>query len=881
MRPVESQQIRQAFVDFFVEREHVLRPSASLIPVDPTLLLNNAGMVPFKPYFLGEETPPYLRAVSIQKCVRTIDIDIIGTTQRHLSYFEMMGNFSFGDYFKEKAIPWAYEFVTERLGLDPGRLWYTVYKTDEEAREIWIDGVGIPADRVQYGGADNFWQMGVPGPCGPCSEIFYDKGPDYGREGGPIDGDEDRYVEIWNLVFMQHIQDEPYHVIGDLPAKNIDTGMGLERTAGVMQGVDSVFDTDGLRSIREAAADAVGVKYGRAEESDVSLRILADHARTITTLIADGVVPSNDGRGYVLRRVLRRAVRRGWQLGATKELITPVLVEAAVATLGEALPDLLPKKEMVLSVVAREEERFRRTLASGLELLEKEISDLGSEQTLSGGTAFKLHDTYGFPIELTTEIAHERGVEIFHEGFEEEMGKQRQRARQAWRGGDEAASGEFYRAVLDEIGLTTFTGYEEEVGAGRVLAIVRDGEMIERADEGSEVEIFVDATPFYAESGGQVGDTGTISTGTGEVEVWDTRHALAGMHGHRSKVKSGFVAVGQDAELTIDSPRREKIRKSHTGTHVLHWALRRVLGEHAQQAGSLVEAGRLRFDFSHHAGVGGPELSEIESLANTRLIENGHVTTKITSKEEAEAEGALAFFGDKYGDTVRLVKIGQFSVELCGGTHTHTAGQVGPMVVTTESSIGSNIRRVEALTGENAYAQLADWRSGLAESSRLLRTSPSEVPQRVKNLLERIGELEGHLDAFRQRDRDNLAGHLAGEADSFGDHRLVVSAQPDLNPEHLRLLAMSIRDRLGSGVVVVGSSFGGKGSLVGAVSRDLVDQGVSAADLIAGGARLMKGGGSRDPALSQAGGPDGSQLARALENVVETASSVLAGLESR
>ncbi|MBA3362423.1 MAG: alanine--tRNA ligase [Acidimicrobiia bacterium] len=878
---MDSQQVRQAFIDFFVERDHLLRPSASLIPVDPTLLLNNAGMVPFKPYFLGEQTPPAPRVVSIQKCVRTIDIDIIGTTQRHLSFFEMMGNFSFGDYFKERAIPWAYEFVTERLGLDPERLWYTVYKTDEEAREIWIDTVGIPPEKVQYGEADNFWQMGIPGPCGPCSEIFFDKGPAYGREGGPIDGDEDRYVEIWNLVFMQNIQDEPYHVIGDLPAKNIDTGMGLERTAGVLQGVDSVFDIDGLKSIREDAAAVMGVAYGSSEFNDISLRILADHARTIATLIGDGVVPSNDGRGYVLRRVLRRAVRRAWQLRAKRELITPVLVDSAIKMLGEAFPELTAKKEAILSVVIREEERFRRTLASGLELLETEISNLGSEQTISGATAFKLHDTYGFPIELTTEIAQERGVSIYREGFDEEMGCQRRRARKAWRGGDEAANAEFYRAVLDETGLTTFIGYEHETGVGRVLAIARNGELIERADEGMEVEIFVDATPFYAEAGGQVGDSGTIVTATGEIEVGDTRHALAGLHGHRSKVKSGFISVGQEAELTIDSPRREKIRKSHTGTHVLHWALRRVLGEHAQQAGSLVEPGRLRFDFSHHTGVGSSELAEIESLANTRLIENGEVTTAITSKEEAERQGALAFFGDKYGDTVRLVKIGQFSVELCGGTHTHTSGQVGPLVVTSESSIGSNIRRVEALTGETAYDQMTEWRDGLTDASRLLRTSPSEVPQRVKALLGRVSELQGHLDAFRQRDRDSLAAHLAGEADTFGSHRLVVSAQPDLNPEQLRLLAMSIRDRIGSGVVVVGSDIGGKGSLVGTVSRDLVDEGLSAADLIAGGAKLMGGGGSRDRVLSQAGGPDGSQLARALENVIETASKALGGMSGR
>jgi alanyl-tRNA synthetase len=871
---MDSHQIRKAFTDFFVARNHVLRPSASLIPTDPTLLLNNAGMVPFKPYFLGEEDPPFKRAVSVQKCVRTIDIDIIGRTQRHLSFFEMLGNFSFGDYFKESAIAWAYEFVTEKLSLDPELLWFTVHHTDDEARQIWIDQVGVPAERVQLGGDDNFWQMGVPGPCGPCSEIFFDKGPEYGAEGGPIGGDEDRYVEIWNLVFMQNLQDEPYHVIGDLPQKNIDTGMGLERTAAVLQKVDSVFDIDALAFIIADAAKRLKVTYGRSEETDVSLRILADHARTITTLIADGVVPSNDGRGYVLRRVLRRAVRRAWQLGS-RELITPHLVEATTEILGPSWPDLVAKQDLVTSVVVREEERFRRTLQSGVALLDEEIASLERGASLNGSTAFRLHDTYGFPIELTTEIAAERGVEIDRAGFDAEMDLQRQRARGAWKGGDEAASAEYYRTILDETGLTTFIGYESEIGSGRILALTREGEMTERGSEGEEVEVFVDVTPFYAESGGQVGDSGLITTATGSVEVRDTRHSLQGLYGHRGTVRRGFVAVGQEADLVIDSPRREKIRKSHTGTHVLHWSLRSVLGEHAQQAGSLVEAGRLRFDFSHFSAVAAQELVEIESQANRRLIENGKVSTTITSKEEAQEQGALAFFGDKYGDTVRLVRIGEFSVELCGGTHTHTAGQVGPLVVTSESSIGSNIRRVEALTGEAAFAQLSGWRAGLNNIGQLLRTSPADAPERVKALIARVEELESHLASYRQRDRDQVASELAGSAVKVGDHELVVSKSPGLGPEQLRLLAISVRDRLTSGVVVLGSSTDGKGALVAAISAGLVEQGISAADLVAVGARLLGGGGSRDPALAQAGGPHGEHLADALDRVFEAAQAAL------
>ncbi|HKZ21093.1 MAG TPA: alanine--tRNA ligase [Acidimicrobiia bacterium] len=872
---MDSHQIRKAFTDFFVARGHVLRPSASLIPTDPTLLLNNAGMVPFKPYFLGEETPPFKRAVSVQKCVRTIDIDIIGTTQRHLSFFEMLGNFSFGDYFKEGAIAWAYEFVTEKLSLDPELLWFTVHHTDDEARQIWIDQAGVPADRVQLGGEDNFWQMGVPGPCGPCSEIFFDKGPEYGASGGPIGGDEDRYVEIWNLVFMQNIQDEPYHVVGDLPQKNIDTGMGLERTAAVLQKVDSVFDIDALAFIIADAAENLRVAYGRSEATDVSLRILADHARTITTLIADGVVPSNDGRGYVLRRVLRRAVRRAWQLGS-KELITPHLVEATTEVLGPSWPELREKKDLVISVVGREEERFRRTLQSGVALLESEISDLDEGEALSGSTVFRLHDTYGFPIELTTEIASERGVAIDRGGYDAEMALQRQRARRAWKGGDEAASAESYRAILDEIGLTTFIGYESEIGSGRILALTREGELTEQVGEGQEVEVFLDVTPFYAESGGQIGDSGVITTASGTVEVRDTRHALQGLHGHRGRVRSGYLSVGQDADLAIDGSRREKIRKSHTGTHVLHWALRSVLGDHAHQAGSLVEAGRLRFDFSHFSAVAPEELVEIERQANHRLIENGVVSTTITSKEEATQAGALAFFGDKYGDVVRLVRIGQFSVELCGGTHTHTAGQVGPLVVTSESSIGSNIRRVEALTGESAYRQFVEWRDGLNNIGQLLRTSPAEAPERVRALVARIENLEDHLASYRQRDRDHLASELAAGATKIGEHYLVVEKPAGLSPEQLRLLAISVRDRLSSAVVILGSSTDGKGSLVGAVSAGLVSGGVSAADLVGVGARLLGGGGSRDPALAQAGGPHGERLGEALDQVHEAAATALA-----
>jgi alanyl-tRNA synthetase len=872
---MRSAEIRQAFIDFFVARDHEYRPSSSLIPVDPTLLMTNAGMVPFKPYFLGEEEPPWPRAVSVQKCVRTVDIDIIGTTQRHLSFFEMLGNFSFGDYFKEKAIPWGYEFVTDSLGLDPDRLWFTVHETDDEAAEIWIETVGVPPERVQRGGKDNFWQMGIPGPCGPSSEIFYDKGEEFGETGGPIGGAEDRYVEIWNLVFMQNIQDEPYHVVGDLPAKNIDTGMGLDRIAAVLQDVPSVFDIDTTREVLRTAERYTRLEYGASERDDVSLRILADHGRTVTFLIGDGVIPSNDGRGYVLRRVLRRAVRHGWQYGGDG-LVVPRLAESTIEVMGDAYPDLVERKDLILDVVTREEERFRRTLESGHQLLDTELEE---RETLSGEAAFKLHDTYGFPIDLTKEIAAERGVEVDLDAFDVEMQAQRERARAAWKGADTAEAADVYRELIESHGLTDFVGYEYEASDGVILSMVIDGEPVTRAEKGQLVEVFLDKTPFYAESGGQVGDTGVINTETGEGFVADTQHVIQGLHGHRVKVTRGELVTGQPVSSAIDSPRREGIRKSHTGTHVLHWAIRDVLGDHANQAGSLVEAGRLRFDFSHFSQVAPQELGEIEAEINRRLVANHEVSTTITTKEQAEEMGALAFFGDKYGDVVRVVRVGDFSVEFCGGTHTHTAGQVGPLAIISESSIGSNLRRVEALTGMAAYDHLVAVRTALGRTGELLRTPPDQVPQRVEQLLEKVHGLEERLDAIASQRMGQVAEELAAHPPKVGEVSLVVAEAGDVGGNELRQIALGIRDRIrGPSLVVLGSAHGGKGALVGLASADLVERGLSAGDMIAGAARELGGGGSRDPELAQAGGPDGSRLPAALDTARSAAEQALSDL---
>jgi alanyl-tRNA synthetase len=873
---MESNEIRRVFHDFFAERGHTVVPSASLIPTDPTLLLTNAGMVPFKPYLLGEEPPPYPRAVSIQKCARTVDIDIVGTTARHLTLFEMMGNFSFGDYFKEGAIPFAYELVTDGFGLDPDRLWFTVHHTDDEAAQIWIDEVGVDPDRVQRRDRDNFWQMGVPGPCGPSSEIFFDKGPDYGPDGGPV-VDEERFMEIWNLVFMQHVQDEPYHVIGDLPAKNIDTGAGLERIASVLQGVETVFETDLVRPIVAAAERATGATYGHSERSDVGLRIMADHGKSVTLLISDKVVPSNEGRGYVLRRLLRRAVRHASVLGA-HDLVMPGLIDATVGVMGEAYPELHAKRDFVIEMAEREEQRFRRTLSSGHQLLDEELARLGAGATFPGSTAFKLHDTFGFPRELTEEILAEKGIALDLEEFHHMMEEQRERARRSFRGGDAAARAEAYRTLLHGIEGTEFVGYEGVASMGTLLSIVREGDSVERADAGQTIEVFLDRTPFYAESGGQIGDAGDMVTPTGRIRVDDTQFALPGINGHRGEVVSGHVQVGQDVSLEVDPERRERITKNHTGTHILHWALREVVGEHVHQEGSLVADDRLRFDFSHYASVAPEMLREVELVVNERVIENAMVSTLETSKQEAEKMGALAFFGDKYGDRVRVVKAGDYSTEFCGGTHVHSTGQVGPLVLVSEGSVAANTRRVEALTGVRAYQHLSDLRRRLESVAGKLNAQPSQLEAAADTLVGRLKDQEERLEQFEARARSRIATTLLETVERHGDYSLLVAEAGELTGDELRALAFQLRDRLGSGMGVLGSSQDGKGALIGWATDDVVDAGISVGEIVAAAAQALGGGGSRDPRLAQAGGPQGDQVSAALETARRLAQDALGAL---
>ena len=872
---MDSDQIRRTFLDFFAARDHKVLPSASLIPVDPSLLITGAGMVPFKPYMLGEEAPPYLRVATVQKIGRTSDIDIIGTTQRHLSFFEMLGNFSFGDYFKEQAIPWAYQLITEGYGIDPERLWYTVHITDDEAASIWIDGVGVPADRVQRLDKENFWQMGVPGPAGPSSEIFFDKGPEFGEAGGPAVDDE-RHLEIWNLVFMQNIQDEPYHVIGDLPAKNIDTGAGMERLAAVLQGVPSVFDTDVIRPVLATAERVTGVAYGAAERTDVSLRIMADHGRTVTFLIGDKIVPSNEGRGFVLRRLIRRTVRHAFVLGVN-ELIMPALVSSTVDILGHAYPELAVEESAIIDMVTREEEQFRRTLRSGHQLLDEALTGMEPGTTLSGETAFKLHDTYGFPKELTVEIVAERGFGVDLSDFDRMMEEQQSRARAAYKGGDAAAEADAYRSLLDGVEATEFTGYEQESGSGRVLSIIGEGDSVQSAEEGQPVEVFLDRTPFYAESGGQIGDAGRMVTPTGTVEISDTQFAVPGMHGHRGVVATGSLSVGQDVALTIARERRERIRKNHTGTHLLHAALREIVGDHVHQAGSLVADDRLRFDFSHYSAVQPQELREVELVSNQRVIENDDVTTIETTKEEAEAMGALAFFGDKYGDEVRVVQTGTYSTEFCGGTHVPTTGQIGPLVVISEGSVAANTRRIEALTGTAAYEYLSQLRRDVEVAAGALGAQPSRLVEAAEAMALNSKAMAERIEQFEQEARSGAAKQLLDQVEDLNGRSILVAKQEALSGDALRALAFQVRDRIPSGIGILGSSVEGKGAIIAFVSDDLVEDGISAGDVISGAAKTLGGGGSRDPRLAQAGGPQGHRIDDALSEAKDAARQALEG----
>lgn len=878
---MQTHEIIRRFREHFQRTGHTVVPSASLILDDPNLLFVNAGMVPFKPYFLGEAPPPYPRATSIQKCVRTGDIEEVGKTDRHVTFFQMAGNFSFGDYFKEGAITHAWDLVTNGdagFGLDPDRLWVTVYNNDDEAIELWQKIAGLPQERIQRrGGEDNYWDMGIPGPGGPCSEIYYDRGARYGREGGPI-ADEDRYMEIWNLVFMQDIRGDlspkkGHPPIGTLPAKNIDTGMGVERVASVLQGVDNIYETDLVRAVIDKAVDLTGRRYGADRADDVRFRVIADHARTSVMLIGDGVVPGNEARGYVLRRLLRRIVRSARLLGVHE----PVLGEFSAVVrdeMGPSYPELVTDFARIDAVMRQEELSFLDTLTSG-----SRIFDLAAEETkkaggtlLPGDKAFQLHDTFGFPIDLTLEMAAEQGLQVDEDGFRRLMTEQRQRAKAdatARKTGHGDASA--YRAVLEEHGRTTFLGYRDLTADTTVVGLLVGGVSVPAAGEGTEVEVVLDRSPFYAEGGGQQPDHGRITTDTATLDVYDVQAPVPGLTVHRAKVVSGEVLLGSAAHAEVEVSRRRAISRSHTATHLVHAGIRKAMGGMAAQAGSLNAPGRLRFDFTSPTGAVPPSvLAEVEEEVNDVLLDDLDVRAEVMSMEQARQTGAVALFGEKYGDEVRVVTIGDYSKELCGGTHVGRIGELGVVKLLSEASVAAGVRRVEALVGLDAFRFLAREHVLVSQLAEQFKTRPEELSERIGQTVEKLRVAEKELERLRGAQLLSGAGELADGAEDVRGLALVAAAVPDgVGGADLRSLATEVRNRLGSrsGVVALLSSADGKVNFVVATTQAARDRGVAAGKLVGSFAPAIGGRGGGKPDMAQGGGTNPAGVADAISGL--------------
>lgn len=864
---MKSAEIRESFLSYFESKGCKRLPSSSLIPDDPSLLLTSAGMVQFKPVFLGLRDIGTTRATTVQKCVRTTDIDIIGTTNRHHSFFEMLGNFSFGDYFKSEACAWAYEYSIEVLGFDLDRLWFSIYEDDDEAERIWRDEVGVPADRiVRMGAKDNFWSAGPTGPCGPCSELYYDQGPEVGC-GSPDCApgcDCDRFLEYWNLVFMQYDRDEE-GTLTPLPKQNIDTGMGLERVAAILQGVQSNFETDVLRSIMSVAEEVAGVSYGRSEKTDTSLRILADHARSVTFLIADGVLPSNEGRGYVLRRVLRRAIRHARLLGVEDAFMNRV-IDRVVDLMGEAYPEIVEHHDLVRRIVDSEEQRFGQTLRQGLVFLEDAIEQTKSSGSamLDGHFAFTLHDTYGFPLELTSEIATEAGMAVDTEAFDTEMQAQRERGRAAVKDESWNAFGNAFASITAAAGKVEFVGYEKDFADSRVAGIIVDGTSVERLEPGQTGEIVLTVTPFYGEQGGQVGDTGEIASAASRFAVTGTRIPAPGVVSHLGTLEEGTLSVGDEVRATIDTLRRERIRRNHTATHILHWALRLVLGEHVRQGGSLVAPDRLRFDFTHFEGVSAEQLEKVERLINAKIMENHPVRNYETSLTAAREMGVTALFGEKYGDIVRVLEVGNFSKELCGGTHVGRSSEIGLFKVVSEGSVGANLRRIEAVTSFDAMEYIYGEEELLAQAAASLKCRPVEVAEKSASVTKRLKETESALAQAKKRGTGESLTDVVASAVDVG-YPVVVARVEAGDGGELRVLADALREQLEGGAVVLAAEAGGSVLLLAAGSDQAVSAGFNAGQIIKQIAPKVKGGGGGKPSMAQAGGKDPAGIDSALD----------------
>ncbi|WP_228975378.1 alanine--tRNA ligase [Streptomyces sp. DH12] len=881
---MESAEIRRRWLSFFEERGHTVVPSASLIADDPTLLLVPAGMVPFKPYFLGEVKPPYARATSVQKCVRTPDIEEVGKTTRHGTFFQMCGNFSFGDYFKEGAIKLAWELLTSPVarggyGLEPEKLWITVYQDDDEAEQIWRDVVGVPAERIQrLGKKDNFWSMGVPGPCGPCSEINYDRGPEFGVEGGPAVNDE-RYVEIWNLVFMQYergegTSKEDFEILGDLPSKNIDTGLGLERLAMILQGVRNMYETDTLKVVIDKATELTGVRYGEAQDSDVSLRVVADHMRTSVMLVGDGVTPGNEGRGYVLRRIMRRAIRNMRLLGATGPVVGR-LVDTVIRTMSEQYPELETDRKRIETVALAEEAAFLKALKGGTNILDTAVTETKAAggTVLSGDKAFLLHDTWGFPIDLTLEMAAEQGLSVDEDGFRRLMREQRERAKadaKAKKTGHADVTA--YREIADSAGATEFTGYTSTEGETTVVGLLVNGVPSPAASEGDDVEVVLDRTPFYAEGGGQIADTGRIRLHSGAViEVRDVQQPVPGVSVHKGSVQVGEVTVGATAYAAIDVRRRRAIARAHSATHLTHRALRDALGPTAAQAGSENQPGRFRFDFGSPSAVPQAVMTDVEQKINEVLSRELDVHAEVMPIDEAKRQGAIAEFGEKYGEKVRVVTIGDFSKELCGGTHVHNTAQLGLVKLLGESSIGSGVRRIEALVGVDAYNFLAREHTVVAQLQELVKGRPEELPDKISAMLGKLKDAEKEIEKFRAEKVLQAAAGLAESAKDVRGVALVTGQVPDgTGADDLRRLVLDVRGRIPGdrpAVVALFSTSGGRPLTVIATNEAARERGLKAGDLVRTAAKTLGGGGGGKPDVAQGGGQDPHAVGAAVEAV--------------
>jgi alanyl-tRNA synthetase len=879
--------IRRSFLDYFEKNGHARVPSAPLVPQnDPTLMFVNAGMVPFKNVFTGLETRPYQTASSSQKCVRAggkhNDLDNVGYTARHHTFFEMLGNFSFGDYFKDRAIELAWNLLTKEWGLNSDRLTATVYHTDDEAFDLWKKISGLPESRIiRIPTKDNFWAMGDDGPCGPCSEIFYDHGEHIpGGPPGSADEDGDRFVEIWNLVFMQYEQ-AANEIVSELPKKSIDTGMGLERIAAVLQGVHDNYDTDTFKALIEASEELTRT---RAEgESQASHRVIADHLRASGFLVADGVLPANEGRGYVLRRIMRRAMRHAHLLGAREPLMWR-LVPALVAEMGAAYPELVRAQPLLEATLQQEETRFRQTLVNGLKLLDEATADMADGGTLPGETAFKLYDTYGFPYDLTEDALRSRGLHVDRAGFDAAMAEQKATARAAWKGSGAKASENIWFDLAEEHGATEFTGYSGDEGEGVVLAIVKDGARVEQAEIGDTVEILLNQTPFYGESGGQIGDTGKLTTLKGFVgNVEDTSKPLGKLHVLRTKVVAGELTLGETVHQKVDAERRNRVRANHSATHLLHAALRRHLGTHVTQKGSLVAPDYFRFDFSHPKALTRDEIEAVEAEVNAQIRSNEPVTTRLMTPDEAISAGAMALFGEKYGDEVRVLSMGQldegdYSVELCGGTHVRALGDIQLFKIIGESAVSAGVRRIEALTGEAARQWLSERDAKLREAAAALKSSPDEVPARIAALVEERKRLEREL-ADAKKTLAMGGGAVKADAASpeqVNGHKFFGQVVEGLNPKDLRSTVDTMKQKVGSGIAALIAVNDGRASVAVGVTDDLTGQ-INAVDLLKAAVEALGGqGGGGRPDMAQGGGPDGSKAKEALDAVRDALEKVAA-----